>query len=68
VSKESTYLETALCAEVDLNVDKGAINLAPLEGVSRVAVLVLETGRSSAVREEDHDLMNGLWVLGKVVL
>jgi hypothetical protein len=68
VAKESAYLETALCAEVDLNVDKGAIVLAPLEGVSRVAVLMLETGRSSAVGEENHDLMNGLWVLGKVVL
>ena len=66
--EESTYLETALCAEVDLNVDKGAIVLAPFEGVSRVAVLMLVTGRSSTVREEDHQLMNGLRILGSVVL
>ena len=53
---------------MELGVHKGAIVLDPLEGVARVTVHMMISIRSSAVRKEDHDLVNGLWVLGKVVL
>jgi len=63
-----THLESTVLAEMELGVHKGAIVLEPLEGVAGVTVHMMISVRSSAVRKEDHDLMNGLWVLGKVVL
>ena len=51
-----------------MGVHEGTIILEPLEGVAGVTVHMMVTIRSSAVGKEDHDLVNGLWVLGKVVL
>jgi hypothetical protein len=53
-----TYLETAISTNVDLGVNEGAVFLGELVGVTRVAVLVVVTVRGSAIREEDHDLMD----------
>jgi len=53
---------------MELSVDEGTIILEPLEGMAGVTVHMVVTVRSSAIREENHDLVNGLWVLGKVVL
>jgi hypothetical protein len=36
--------------------------------VAGITMHVVVTVRSSTIREEDHNLVNGLWVLGKVVL
>lgn len=53
---------------MELGVHEGTTILEPLEGVAGVTVHMMVTIRSSAVGKEDHDLVNGLWVLGKVVL
>jgi hypothetical protein len=53
---------------MELGVHEGTIVLEPLEGVAGVTMHMVVTVRSSAVGKEDHDLVNGLWVLGKVVL
>ena len=63
-----THFESPVLAEMELGVHKGTIILEPLEGVAGVTVHMMVTIRGSAVRKEDHDLVNGLWVLGKVVL
>jgi len=52
---------------MELSVDEGTIVLEPLEGMAGVTVHVVVTVRSSTIRKEDHDLVNGLWVLGEVV-
>lgn len=62
------YLEATISADMNLDVDKGAICLAPLESVTRVSVLAVITIGSSAVREEYHNLMNRFRVLRKVIL
>lgn len=62
------YLETTIGTAMNLDVDKGAIRLAPLESVTRISVLIEDTIGSSAVREENHHLVDGLRVLGKVIL
>lgn len=51
-----------------LDVDKGTIILDPLVGMSGVSVHLVIAIRGAAVREKDHDLMDGLRVLGEVVL
>jgi len=56
-------LESTISADVDLGVDEGAVVLEPLEGVARVAVLLVVAIGSSTVGEEDHDLVNGFRVL-----
>jgi hypothetical protein len=53
---------------MELSVDEGTIVLEPLEGMAGVTVHVVVTVRSSTIRKKDHDLVNGLWVLGEVVL
>lgn len=53
---------------MNLNVNKGTIIFAPFECVSGVTVHMVETLRSTAVRKEDHHLVNRLWVLAKVIL
>ena len=60
-------LGTTLPLEVDLNVLEVTLSVDELECVSRVAVHVVAV-RSSTVREEDHDLVDGLGVLGEVIL
>jgi hypothetical protein len=64
----ATHLEAAIGAKVNLGVDEGAVILEPLECVSRVSVLVVVTVGCAAIREKNHDLVNGLRVLGEVVL
>jgi hypothetical protein len=53
-----TYFESFVSADVDLDVDKGAIMLEPLEGVTRVTMLMLVSKRSSTIGEEYHNLMD----------
>lgn len=60
-------LEATIGTAVDLYVYEGAISLAPLESVARISVLVEDAIRSSTVREEDHHLVDRLWVLGEVI-
>lgn len=62
------YLETAISANMDLDIDERAIVLAPLESVTRVPMLLVIAIGGSTVREKDHDLMDRLWVLREVVL
>lgn len=45
-----------------------AVLLDPLEGVSGVAVHAVVAIGSTTVREQDHDLVDGLGVLREVVL
>lgn len=65
---DTTHLEATIGADMDLDVDKSPVILQPLEGVARVAVLLVVAVGGATVGEEDHDLVDGLWVLGKVVL
>lgn len=51
-----------------LDVDEGTVILEPFVGMTRVAVLVVVAVGSSTVREENHHLMDRLWVLGEIVL
>jgi len=51
-----------------LDIDKGTVIFAPLERMSRIGMFLVKTVWSSAVREENHDLMNRFRVLGEVVL
>ena len=44
-----TNLETAISADMNLNVDERAVVLAPLKGVTRVCVLLVKTVRGSTV-------------------
>lgn len=60
-------LGTSFSLEVDLDVVELALCVDELEGVSRVTVHVVAV-RGTAVREEDHDLMDGFRVLGEIVL
>ncbi len=60
-------LETAVDAAVDLRVHEGTIIFQPFECVAGVAVLLMITVGSTTVTEQDHDLMNALWVLGEIV-
>lgn len=53
---------------MDLDVDERSVILAPLEGVARVTVLLVETIGGSTIGEEDHHLVNRLRVLTEVVL
>ena len=53
---------------MELGVHEGTVLFDPFEGVAGVTVHVVVSVRSSAVGKEDHDLVDGLWVLGKVVL
>lgn len=64
-------LDTLIGAEVDLDVveSEGSVwlSVVPLVGVAGVAVHVTVRVWSSAVGEEDHDLVDGLLVGGEVV-
>jgi hypothetical protein len=63
-----SYLETSVLADMDLGVDKRTVILRKLENMSRITMLMVVTVRCSAVREENHDLMDGFRVLRQVVL
>lgn len=60
-------LETPVCADVDLDIVEFALSINEFEGVSRVAVHVVVSVRSSAVRKQDDDLVDRLWALTKIV-
>jgi hypothetical protein len=60
-------LETTLLPEMDLDIMELALSIDELEGVTRVTVHVVVAIRSSTVREEDHNLVNGLGVQGEIV-
>jgi hypothetical protein len=45
----TNYLKTAISADMDLDINERAIGLAPLEGVTRVPVLLVIAIRGSTV-------------------
>lgn len=61
-------LESTTDAPVDLSVDELALFVDKLECMARVTVHVTETVGSSAIREQNHHLVNGLGVQRQVVL
>ena len=65
---EKPHLEAAVNSDMDLDINEASIVLEPLESVPRVTVLLVESVRCSTVREENHQLMNRLRVLGEIVL
>lgn len=60
-------LDALVRLEVDLDVDKGAVGPDKLVSVARVAVHVTVAVRGSTVREEGHNLVDGLVVRHKVI-
>lgn len=56
-------LEATISAHMDLDVVEFALLVDPLECVAGVAVFTVISIRSSAVGEQDHHLMDRLWVL-----
>jgi hypothetical protein len=63
-----SHFEAAVGANVGLDVDKGTIVFEPFESMSRVSVHLVVAVRGAAIWEENHDLMDRLWILGKIVL
>ena len=61
-------LSAAIVADVDLDVVELALGVDELERVSRVAVHVVVADGRTAVREQNHDLVDRLRVLREVVL
>ena len=61
-------LESLIGSYVDLGVNVASVLLDVFEGVTGVSVHVMIPIWSSTIREEDHDLMDGLGVLGQVIL
>ncbi len=61
-------LEATSDTPMDLGVNVLAICVHELESVPRVAVHVAETIGSTTVREQNHDLMDGLGVQREVIL
>ena len=61
-------LDSLIGPYVDLGVNIASVLLDVFEGVTGVSVHVMIAVRSSAIGEEDHDLMDGLGVLGQVIL
>ena len=53
---------------MNLCVHEASVFFQPLEGVTGVAVLLVVAIWGSAIREQNHDLMDGLGVIGKIVL
>ena len=62
------YLESAISAKMDLNIDPLSVLTHKLEGMARVTVHIMITVRDATVREENQHLMNTLGILRKVVL
>lgn len=60
-------LGTADLLKVDLHIVEVAICVDELERVSRVSVHVVVTLRSTTVGEQNHNLVNGLGILAKVI-
>lgn len=56
-------LETTICAHMDLDVVELSLLVNPLECVAGVPVFTVISIRGSAVGEQDHHLMDRLWVL-----
>jgi len=57
-------VESSICTDMDLRVYERAIILNEFQGVARVTVLTEVSIGNTAIREEDHNLMNTLRVLG----
>jgi hypothetical protein len=53
---------------MNLGIDERAVSLEPFEGMPRVAVLLVVAIGSTTIGEQDHDLVDRLWVLAEVVL
>jgi len=62
------YLESTICANVDLNIDPLPVLANKLEGMTRVTVHVVVTIRNATVGEKNQKLVNSLRVLRKIVL
>lgn len=52
---------------MDLDIPEGAIRFGELVGVSGIAVHVTVRVRRSAIREEMHNLVDRLLVIGKII-
>lgn len=61
-------LESVVGLEMNLGVNVASILLDVFEGVTGVPMHVVVPIWSSTVGEEDHDLMDGLWILRQVIL
>ena len=66
--RRTPYLEATVSSDMDLDVNEASVVLEPLESMPGVTVLLVESVRGSTVREEGHQLMNRLRVLGEIVL
>ena len=64
----SESLEAAPNPEVDLDVMEFALSIDKLESVTGVSVHVAVTLWGSTIGEENHNLVDGLWVLREVIL
>lgn len=60
-------LDTLVSEEVELDVVELAVLVDPLEGVAGVTVHVAVRSGSTTVREQGHDLVDSLLVVGEVV-
>jgi hypothetical protein len=63
----SKSLAALVRLKVDLGVDEGAIRFSPLVSVARVAIHVAVGVGSTPVREQVHNLMDGLLVSGEIL-
>jgi hypothetical protein len=62
------YLESTICAKVDLNIDPLPILAHKLVGMAGVTVHVVVAVRGASVGEQNQKLVNALRVLRKIVL
>ena len=63
----SDELSSLLGLHVDLSIDPVAILIDKLHGVAGVTVHEAVTIRNATVAHQNHDLVDRLWVLGKIV-
>ena len=63
-----THLETTIDADMYLNIYKRTIIFEPLKSVPGITMLLMVAIRGSTVWEKNHNLVDRLWVLGKIVL
>lgn len=52
------YFEPLVSSNMHLDINKGSVIFAPLERMSRIAMLILKTVWRSTVGKENHDLMD----------
>lgn len=63
----SVEVSSLVGTDVDLNVLPLSLVVDELESVTRVSVLKIVSLWNTTVSHEDHDLMNGFWVLRQVI-